>query len=145
MRPARPRAGREAGYTLSEVLIAVVILGVAVVAVVGSLGSSIFVTRAHRDIVTSDALVRRYAEQLTQATFAPCATTYTGLSGVPAGYTVSIVSIEHADGSVSPTGWGPADAAHCPATNEVQRITVQAQRTSQGTGVQRLQIIKRAP
>jgi prepilin-type N-terminal cleavage/methylation domain-containing protein len=143
---ARVRAEREAGYTLSEVLIAVVILGIAVVAIVGSLGSSIFVSQAHRDIVTSDALVRRYAEQLTRATFAPCATTYAGLSGgVPAGYSVSITSIDHADGSVQPAAWGAADGAHCPANNEIQRITVQAQRTSKGTGVQKLTIIKRAP
>jgi len=143
MRTARERG--EAGYTLSEVLIAVVIRGVAVVAIVGSLGSSLFVSRAHRDIVTSDALVRRYAEQITNTAFVNCATTYPNMTGVPAGYTVSITSIRHADGSVSPNSWGTNDAAHCPPTNEVQLITVQAQRTSGGTGVQHLQIVKRAP
>ena len=51
-----------AGYTLTEVLIAVTILMVAVTVIVGAMASGIVGSRIHRDIVTSDAVVRSYAE-----------------------------------------------------------------------------------
>jgi prepilin-type N-terminal cleavage/methylation domain-containing protein len=136
---------REGGYTLSEVLVAVVILGVAIVGIVGSLGSSLFISRVNRDIVTSDATVRRYAEQLIRTSYVPCATPaqYPAMTGVPAGYTVSIVSpIQYEDGAADTPTFGPACAAD--GNNESQLITLEARRTS-GTGLQRLQIVKRAP
>jgi prepilin-type N-terminal cleavage/methylation domain-containing protein len=139
------RCRGEGGYTLSEVLVAVIILGVGVVAIVGALGSSIFTSRVHRDIVTSDATVRQYAEQLTRVVYAPCATpaTYPAMTGVPAGYTVTIVDVDYADGSDGAPAFSDSCAAN-PA-NEVQRITLEAHHTgSEKAGIQRLQFVKRS-
>jgi prepilin-type N-terminal cleavage/methylation domain-containing protein len=140
------RCRGEAGYTLSEVLVAVVILGIGVVAVVGALSSSLFTARVHRDIVTSDAVVRQYAEQLTAAVYTPCATPaagYPAMAGVPAGYTVSIVDVDYADAADSAPVFSDSCAAN--PNNEVQRITLEASHTgSEKVGVQRLQFVKRS-
>jgi prepilin-type N-terminal cleavage/methylation domain-containing protein len=138
---------RDAGYTLTEVLVAVVIMSVAVVALLGSLGSEIFTSRIHRDIVTSDAVVRTYAEQLLAASYVPCATaassTYQA-TGVPAGYNASISMIEYADASVATPIWSTTTCAASP-NNEMERITIIAGRGPAYIGRQKLQIIKRNP
>jgi prepilin-type N-terminal cleavage/methylation domain-containing protein len=140
------RCRGEGGYTLSEVLVAVVILGVGVVAIVGALGSSIFTARVHRDIVTSDAVVRQYAEQLTRAVYTPCATPaagYPAMTGVPADYSVSIVDIDYADAADPAPVFGDGCVAN--PNNEVQRITLEASHTGgQKVGAQRLQVVKRS-
>jgi hypothetical protein len=139
------RRGEE-GYTLSEVCIAVIILAAAIVTAVGALSSAIFVSRQHRDVVTSDELVRRYAEQLIAAPYQDCATPATYLAssppaGVPASYTVTITSITYSDGG-NPVGYGAA----CPGTGDAgtQLIRVQASHTG-GAGMQVLRIVKREP
>jgi prepilin-type N-terminal cleavage/methylation domain-containing protein len=136
----------ESGYTLSEVLVALVIVSTAIVAIIGSLGSSVFVSRVHRDIVTSDAAVRRYAEQLVATDFTPCAqlaglVKYPDMSGAPAGYTVAITRIEYADASQAAPAFGPTCAAN--PNNEVQQLTLEAHRNAGGSGKQTLQIVKR--
>jgi prepilin-type N-terminal cleavage/methylation domain-containing protein len=138
-----PRVDDEGGYTLSEVLVALVIVGVAIVAIIGSLGSSVFISRVHRDIVTSDATVRRYAEQLTVATYVPCATPaqYPAMQNVPLGFTATITAIQYADAEAAAPTFGVTCATN--PTHEIQRITLVAQRAG-GSGHQTLQIVKRA-
>ena len=135
--------GDEAGYTLSEVLVALIITAVAIVAIIGSVGSSIVVSRAHRDIVTSDASVRRYAEQLIASPYVPCATTgaYPPMAGTPVGYTVSISAIEYADADAAAPTFGATCAVN--PTHESERITIVARRTGANVA-QTLQIVKRA-
>jgi prepilin-type N-terminal cleavage/methylation domain-containing protein len=141
MRLAGPEG--QAGYTLSEVLIAVVILAVAITSIVGAIGSSMFATRVHRDIVTADVVARGYAEQLVNATYAPCATpaSYPAMLGVPASFTASITSVKYWDGtSTNPAAFGTT----CTADHGVQQMTIVARRTN-GAGLQTLQIVKRSP
>jgi hypothetical protein len=111
--------------------------------VIGSLGSSIFVSRVHRDIVTADATVRRYAEQLVAAPYVPCATAaqYPAMTNVPAGYTATIIAIAYANEEDAAPAFGPTCAPS--PLHEIQRITITARRTN-GAGVQRLDIVKRA-
>jgi prepilin-type N-terminal cleavage/methylation domain-containing protein len=140
MKAAGPE--RQAGYTLSEVLVAVVILAVSVTAIVGAIGSSIFASHVHRDIVTSDAVVRDYAEQLMNATYVSCATpaSYAAMTGLPAGFTVSITTVKYWDGtSTNPAVFGPA----CGTDHGVEQMTIVGRRIN-SAGAQTLQIVKRS-
>jgi type II secretory pathway pseudopilin PulG len=64
---SRPRCTRqraETGSTLIEVLIAIMVLGIGVAALVGGLVTSISASSIHRDAATRDTIIRSYAEQL---------------------------------------------------------------------------------
>jgi hypothetical protein len=54
----------EAGETLAELLVAIAILGVAVVAIVGGLANGILASSVHRQHATADTKVRSTAECL---------------------------------------------------------------------------------
>ena len=143
------RTAHEDGYTLSEVLIAVVILAVAIVLVVGAMGSSIFSTRVHRDLVNSDAAVRQYAEQIQNGGYVQCATTASyPMVTPPAGYTMSVTSVEYWDGGSNPANYNATPPASCssgtPTDTGVQRITLKA-KPNNSSGSQTLQIVKRLP
>jgi prepilin-type N-terminal cleavage/methylation domain-containing protein len=137
----RFRRGEEAGYTLTEVLVAVIILAVGVTGIVAAMASGVLASRVSRDSVTSDALVRSYAEQLLGATYLPCATTasYGAYSGAHPNYTVSVTKVQYW------TGGNPASfQATCPTDKGGELLTIRAQATGK-PGAQQLQIFKRAP
>lgn len=81
------RGSREDGLTLVEVLLAVSLLGIGVVALVGGMMTSITVAGQGRTVAEGQAAVRAYAEAVARAPYAPCATTYP------------------AQGFTPPTGW----------------------------------------
>lgn len=146
-------AADEGGYTLSEVLIAVVILGVAITAMIGSLSSVLFTTRANRNLATADSAVRAYAEQLVATQYQPCAPltgvgSYSPMMNMPSAFSVTITKIEYGDAL---TGSNPTetfsttlDTCRTGGDSGVERITIVAQPVS-GPGSQTLQIIKRNP
>jgi type II secretory pathway pseudopilin PulG len=149
------------GESLLELLVAVTIMGVAVVAMVGGIGTGILMSDIHRKQATAGAYVRDYAEAIentvsgsatpatcattTPATcYAPCATTarYASPAGfsAPPGYAWSIVS-----GSMrywSGSGWQPA----CPATGDtgLQKFTVQVA-SADGRANERVVVVLRRP
>jgi prepilin-type N-terminal cleavage/methylation domain-containing protein len=69
----------EAGLTLIELLVTVMVMGIAVVALVGGMGTSIIASDLHRKQAKAEAEVRRYAEAVkAEATCtASCSTAYT--------------------------------------------------------------------
>ena len=56
----------EAGETLVEMLIAIVIIGIAVTAILGALLTSMTASTQHRGLAVEDTLLRSYAEQAKQ-------------------------------------------------------------------------------
>lgn len=62
--PRPARLPPESGTTLIEILIAIMVLGIGVTALVGGLISSISASNVHRDAATRDTIIRSYAEQL---------------------------------------------------------------------------------
>jgi prepilin-type N-terminal cleavage/methylation domain-containing protein len=134
----------EEGYTLTEVLVALTILAVSVVAIVGAMSSTIFASRVHRSIVTGDTAVRAYAAQIQQAAYVPCAGTtgpnqYPIMQDMPGGVTVTIAKIQYWNGA-TPAAYG----ASCTTDQGVQRITILAQPQA-NAGKQTLVVLKRAP
>ena len=151
MRPRPDLRDREGGFTLPEVLVALIILGVAVTAIISSLGTSIVVSDVHRKLVSADAVVRTYAERLDKATYVECATPTgagfyqpgpTGLNlPLPANFTASITSVEFWNGDNPATFTGT-----CPGNPDsgLQKITIEAH-SNDNRGRQTLTILKRRP
>ncbi len=89
----------EAGASLVEILVAVVLLGSAVLALVGGLGSVISSSDRHRRTATADTVARSYTEALKLTVSTRPAGTWCSSSAydvsanytVPSGYTVTQV------------------------------------------------------
>lgn len=151
-------AGSEAGDTLIEVLIAVVILGITCTALLAALLTTITSASEQRSSALLDSTLKSYAEQLkydvelqgSTSWYTNCApvtsTTYNGNTIVapanqpPAGYTVTIQSIEYWNG----TGFDQTQVA-CTANNDsgLQVVTLFVQAPNHFT--QTLQVGLRAP
>jgi prepilin-type N-terminal cleavage/methylation domain-containing protein len=133
------RPGNEAGYTLSEVLIAVVILGVAAVTMIGAIASATFASHVHREVVTVDSVMRRYAEQLTEGGYhAGSNPAYADMANPPTGFRGHTVNVECWAIDTNPAQWTPCSNGD----NGVQRLTIEASRTD-GSRTQTLQIVMR--
>ncbi|MGO8859374.1 MAG: hypothetical protein ACLQRH_01185, partial [Acidimicrobiales bacterium] len=98
--PEDPRRS-EAGDTLIEVLLALVILGLASVALLLAFATSIAGSAEHRTLATADTVLRTVAEetisqmqQNSSAAFA-CPSTFTASPTVPTGYTVTSVTVQY--------------------------------------------------
>jgi Tfp pilus assembly protein PilV len=131
----------EDGATLIEVLIAVMILGVAVVAFIGALGTGVVSSDVHRRQATAETAIRRYAEAVKARPFtATCPTTTypisSGTFSAPAGFTASVPQVRYvaADNSITTT---------CSPT-AVQVVTVAIESTD-GKVDASLDIVKRRP
>jgi prepilin-type N-terminal cleavage/methylation domain-containing protein len=137
------------GETLLELIVAIMILGVCVVAIGTGVTLSVKISGIHRDQSTASAYLHNYAEAL-QRTYTPCASTYSqtvktyldGLRasgpGTPAHFGDPAASIKfwQASTDVPTDGLGkfvdpptsPADS--CPATDGgVQKLTLQLKST----------------
>ena len=124
-----------------EVLIAVMVLGVAFVAILGGMGTSIISSELHRRQAIAETAIRRYAEAVKRADCSPsCPTSplsYTpasvGFSPMPSGFGADAATVVCLDSSNA--------VAPCPASGVV-RVTVSL--TSIDTRVDAaLEVIKR--
>jgi prepilin-type N-terminal cleavage/methylation domain-containing protein len=141
----------EGGYTLTEVLAALVVLGLAITAIVAAMGTSIIASDTHRKIVSDDAILRSYAEQIQNTAFVECAAAPNGYgpfadAGNWPGYQVRVVSIDYWDGTTSANLGTSGFTNACTAQSAgagLQRITLESYSTSTRGGHQRLQVMKR--
>jgi prepilin-type N-terminal cleavage/methylation domain-containing protein len=144
--PASARAAGDRGETLIEVLIAVAIMSVAVVAVVGALVTCVLVTDIHRKQAVAGGTARGYAEAIENAVaaggYVPCAgaASYASPAGfaTPAGYTKSVVagSLRYFSGGAWQTS--------CTVDTGLQRLTVQVA-SNDGRASERLAVVLRRP
>ncbi|MFJ6051567.1 type II secretion system protein [Streptomyces sp. NPDC092307] len=117
-RPARRpwRRRGEEGETLVEVLVAVVLIGVAFVTILGGIGTAIISSARQQQVTSADSVIRNAAEKVLGAPYVSCAGGYETPTP-PAGYTVT-VTIEHWDGV-------GAFGRSCPtADTGVQKVTL---------------------
>ncbi|MEV7590064.1 type II secretion system protein [Streptomyces sp. NPDC089922] len=133
-RPRRPRG--EEGETLIEVLVAVVLIGVAFVAVLGGMGTAIVGSVTQQRLTGADSVVRSAAERIVGAPYVSCSTGYT-TPEPPAGYTVT-ARIEYWDGV-------GAFVPSCPtADTGVQRVTLTVRSAGpHPVGETTLEVVKR--
>ncbi len=105
----------EAGESLAEIAIAIVLIGIISSAFLTAVMTSTSASKAHREAVTADAMLRNYAEAAKQAVRdMPCNSGNVGQSF---------------SGSISytpPSGWSPpvATGLTCPAANAVQLVHI---------------------
>jgi type II secretory pathway pseudopilin PulG len=144
------RSGRaiptgDRGETLIELLVTVVILGTAVVALVGGLALAVRVSDMHRKQATAGAAVRAFAEALqtmvaaTPTGYVDCAddTTYEGTyTGAPAGYVPDVTAVSYWDGA--------AFVATCTTDTGVQRVSLTVA-SADGRASESLDVVLRKP
>jgi prepilin-type N-terminal cleavage/methylation domain-containing protein len=138
---SRAHKRAETGYTLTEVLVAVTILTVAIVVILGAMSDGILASRVHRDIVTADAVARTYADQIITGPYVACATPSEPayqLPNPPTGFTVQITSLSYWVGGSKPATF----ASTCSTDAGAQQITITVRRIN-GAGMQTLQFVKR--
>jgi type II secretory pathway pseudopilin PulG len=145
--PAADR-GLERGETLVELLLAIVILGLAGLAVLGGMGTSIIVSDVHRKETVSGAAVRAYAEQLQTkvagSAYVNCATPSSYANGTigytpPAGYVASATRVTY--WSVA----GKTFQSACGTDSGVQAVTLQVSDTPPSRGTVSLTVVIRKP
>lgn len=92
------RATGEAGLTLVELLVTIVIMGIAFAVLVGGLGTAVLGSDLHRKQAKVENLLRTFAETVKGSPYQDCATTdYAGWSfPTPAGYTAAVTKVEFA-------------------------------------------------
>lgn len=139
-----PRSRDDRGETLLELVVSMAVIGVAVVAVVGGLSTSIFMSDLHRKQATAGAAVRDYAEAVQStvisAGYTPCAaaTRYAATTvgfAAPTGYQPVVVSVRY----WSSGGWQTT----CSSDSGLQQVTIGV---SNGTKVdERLTVVVRRP
>ena len=139
------------GESLIEVLMAVVIMGVAIAAVVGGLVASVLMSDVHRKQTTAGAAVHNYAEAIqnyvlngsdaANGNFAQCSSVATADTPttvgftVPTGFTASISA---------PLDWNGSAWVACGANQGLEQFTVQIA-SSDARAAQKLTIEVRRP
>ncbi|WP_426574845.1 hypothetical protein [Aquihabitans sp. McL0605] len=144
---ARRAAGAdEAGETLIELIVTVILLGTAIVTLLGGLFSVVVLVGRHRQNVATSARATETVETLQRATYVPCTATpdpttaYSGLFSTPG---ASIYSVKYLQ---SQTANPAVFTTTCPATD--QGVTEVVVEVTSGTGTSRVvtrqTILKRA-
>ena len=152
-RHLRARLRGDAGVTLVELLVTVVILGVDFVAILGGMATGMVVSDLHRKQATSETIIRSYAEAVKAAPYAVCAGTaaYAALAvgySVPAGlrptYAVSVTAVSYWQPGGS-TGSFVSSLGTCPGSdNGLQSVTLRVS-SSDGRDSESMQVVKRKP
>lgn len=147
---AVPSKSTDGGESLIELLMAITIMSLAVVAVVGSLVTGVMVSDVHRKQTTAGATLRNYAESIESSVaaattaYTSCATpaayaTPTGFTA-PAGYTASVTAVRYWKGvptlSFSTTCGSPDSG--------VQKVSLRV-RSNDGRATETLDLVIRKP
>jgi prepilin-type N-terminal cleavage/methylation domain-containing protein len=136
----------EAGFSLAEVLVTVVIVGIAFAAILGGMVTSIVVSDVHRKQASSDALARSAAEALKDqaVAYVNCAAPNdynAALPPAPAGYNVSVSSVQYWDGTSSdPVTY----SGSCPSPDMGMQLVTVVAGSGDGRASETLEFVKRA-
>jgi prepilin-type N-terminal cleavage/methylation domain-containing protein len=146
----------DAGMTLVEILVAVAILGIAIMGMVSGMGTTSLASDRHRKQATADTVVKSYAEAIKQkvsvGAYVGCTTAIptptasylpsnlNSSFSVPAQYTASVTQIKYWSTSAG------AFQAACPAGDDkgAQLLTLSAQ-SNDGRAIEVVDIVVRKP
>ena len=136
---ATHREAAERGESLLEILLSIMIMGIAVTVILGGVGVAAKASTQDERQIHAQALLRSWGEHVqartTDATYVPCATTATygassvwaytspppvGLEALPAGATATVTQVRYWDGGTWAAPAGCDDPA--PAEPGLQRL-----------------------
>jgi Tfp pilus assembly protein PilV len=138
---------RDAGETLIEVVISMLLLTMAVGAVLSAVGAGALFSGDHRALVASDVAAKRVAERVKGLTYVPSAgaSAYDAAeSTVPAGYLAVVGPVTCWPGGTGTAATTEAFVACTSADLGLQLVTVTVS-TSDGTLSETTQVMKRRP
>jgi type II secretory pathway pseudopilin PulG len=138
----------ERGESLLELLIAVVIMGLAVVAIMAGITTSVLMSDMHRKQATAGAAVHTYSEAIENyisgGGYTDCASASNGTGGpygttavnfaVPTGYSVTVSAA---------MSWTGSSWVACTSDNGYQKVTVRVVGGSRAT--EKIDVILRKP
>jgi len=136
------RPESESGETLLELLIALVIMSIAVVAIVGALAASIKVSDVHRKQTTAGTAARSYAEVVKNnavSGYVACASASaytTGFPAAPTGFSTPVAQIKYWTG----TTW----SGTCTTDSGLQQVTLTVA-SNDGRATERVVLVIRKP
>ncbi len=121
----------ESGFTLVELLATIAIMGLAIVGLLGALGTFLQAGTIQRSTANIDQASRVYTEVLVSAPYASCATAYSSVT-LPAGYSFAAgPTVSYWNGD-SPATF----AATCATDRGVQKVSATIRDTSSGQSQQ---------
>lgn len=130
----------QAGTTLVEVLMTVLIMSIAFVALAGGLWTSVVASDANVKLATAEATARALGEFLKRAAYVNCATTTSyPTSGfvAPSGYTTTITDVSY---------WEPLAETFqstCPTPDGGMHMLTFSVASSDGKATETIQMVKR--
>ncbi len=127
----------DGGFTLVDMLLAVAILGIAVVTLVGGMMTAIRTSDLERKAAEALVTTRAYAEAVANDTYADCAASYpAGGASLPAGMSIAL-AVRYWDATST------SFVTSCPATDSgLQRVIVTVS-TSDGRATESIKVAKR--
>ena len=149
-----PRLADQDGFSLPELLITIVIVGITFVAILTGLITTIRVSAVHRTEATTDSVVRSAAEWVKDNAhnpYAKCAGTGTySFNGLPApsGYVPTIAGVRYWDGAAPAATGTYVLSSHwqnsCPSAGDkgLQQITISLT-APDGQATETVQVLKR--
>lgn len=137
----------ERGFTLIEILVALVILGIGIVALMGGLGTAIFSSNLNRNQADADAAAVMASETIKALPYVACQSnpfvppTYSAQPTAGSAYANSQYATWPSNPVTPPTTgyfavsvdwWDPSSqtfkpfnaASNCPATDDIQQVTI---------------------
>jgi prepilin-type N-terminal cleavage/methylation domain-containing protein len=122
---ADDRRRAEAGVTLVELLVAIVIMGIAFVAILSAIGTAIIVSDVHKRQATAETVLQSWAETLKSAPYqADPGTSYNAAQlgvSVPSGYTAQAAQVS-CDGNLTTNAFDSPGAPPCSAAGLEQIV-----------------------
>ena len=114
-RRASARCRGEGGESLAELLVAIAIVGIAVVVIVGSMAAAIGLSTQHRQQATGSTLLNSAADAVKSKPYVSCSPTapdYSLVPGdgvtIPSGYTVTVNNVRALDTAGAAAACPPA-------------------------------------
>ena len=135
----------DAGETLIEILLSIVILGISVSALMFGMGSAATTSGYHDRQAQQAETQRNLVDGLQALPYTACATTYATPAGlVPTGYSVTVNVVGYAAGAVYP--YPTSMPSTCPGSDEgAQQLRVTVSQSDTRVRSEELYVVKRKP
>jgi len=123
-----PRRSAEAGETLIEILVSMIIIATAIAALLGGLATTTLASARNRDLATANAILRSYAEAVKQdarAHYSDCANSYDPATANyfrPSSWSAPTNAV--VSPSCATNGWQQVDITVTTPSNSIRKLSI---------------------